>query len=105
MQVIHLKQTAPGEIRLKWDDGLEASVPLTLVRDACPCAGCKGETVLLRSYEPPPADRAAPGRYDLKGVHPVGGYALQFVWGDGHHDGIYTWEQLREICSNGGAAG
>jgi DUF971 family protein len=29
---------------------------------------------------------------------PVGHYAIQFNWNDGHSSGIYTYEYLREIC-------
>jgi len=31
-------------------------------------------------------------------VHPVGRYALQFNWLDGHTSGIYSWEFLRRHC-------
>jgi DUF971 family protein len=31
-------------------------------------------------------------------VAPVGNYALQFVWSDGHETGIYTFEYLRKLC-------
>lgn len=72
---------------------------LERLRDACPCAGCKGETVLLQRFEAPPQDRTTPGRYTLEKAIPVGNYAMQFVWGDGHADGIYTLEQLRALCS------
>jgi DUF971 family protein len=35
---------------------------------------------------------------NLERVEAVGSYALQFVWSDGHHTGIYTWEALRQAC-------
>jgi DUF971 family protein len=31
-------------------------------------------------------------------VVPVGGYAIQFNWKDGHAYGIYDWEYLRDVC-------
>jgi DUF971 family protein len=31
-------------------------------------------------------------------VHPVGRYAIQFNWLDGHTTGIYSWEYLRRVC-------
>jgi DUF971 family protein len=34
----------------------------------------------------------------LERVEQVGSYALQFVWGDGHGTGIYTWAMLRDAC-------
>ena len=29
---------------------------------------------------------------------PVGNYALQLVFSDGHDSGIYSWTYLRELC-------
>ena len=40
-------------------------------------------------YTPP----AKPGS-----VQPVGRYAIQFNWLDGHSGGIYSWEYLRRVC-------
>jgi DUF971 family protein len=34
----------------------------------------------------------------LERIEPVGSYALQFFWGDGHSTGIYTWQMLRQAC-------
>jgi DUF971 family protein len=92
------KQLTSDTIAVSWDDGHESTLSLRTLRDHCPCAGCKGETVLLRTYTPPEADKSVPGRYDLKAVEPVGNYALKLTWGDGHAMGMYTWEQLRSLC-------
>jgi len=34
----------------------------------------------------------------MDAVEPVGRYALQFKWNDGHSSGIYSFEHLRNIC-------
>jgi DUF971 family protein len=83
---------------LRWDDGHAGPVPLTRLRDACPCAECAGESVLFAHAPPAQVDRATPGRYALVHAEPVGSYALRFVWGDGHELGLYTWEHLRDLC-------
>jgi DUF971 family protein len=31
-------------------------------------------------------------------IIPVGNYALQLVYSDGHDSGIYSWGYLRELC-------
>jgi DUF971 family protein len=36
--------------------------------------------------------------YKVEKLELVGNYALQPVWDDGHHTGIYTWEYLRRLC-------
>jgi DUF971 family protein len=33
-------------------------------------------------------------------VTPVGRYALQFTWNDGHATGIYHYDRLYELCTN-----
>jgi DUF971 family protein len=95
---ISIKKIAPEILRITWNDGHETSLPLQGLRDRCPCAGCKGETVLLRSYVPPAPDTTVPGRYTLIGVDMVGSYAIQLTWEDGHNTGIYTWEYLEEMA-------
>ena len=34
----------------------------------------------------------------IDAIEPVGNYALQLVFDDGHNSGIYSWEYLRELC-------
>jgi|WetSurMetagenome_2_1015567.scaffolds.fasta_scaffold926173_2 DUF971 family protein len=98
MHVTRVKQTSPAELALTWDDGHEGRTTLRVLRDACPCAGCQGETVLFRSSVPEVPDINTPGRYELRGAQAVGNYALQFTWGDGHTEGIYIWDLLRSLC-------
>jgi len=31
-----------------------------------------------------------------RSITPVGNYAVQITWSDGHSAGIYTWELLRK---------
>ncbi len=39
----------------------------------------------------------APGMNELVSLTPVGNYALQATWKDGHSTGLYTWELLRSV--------
>lgn len=36
----------------------------------------------------------------IDAIVPVGNYALQLVFSDGHDSGIYSWNYLYELCSN-----
>jgi DUF971 family protein len=82
---------------LTWDDGHSGPISLHALRDDCPCAGCKGETVLLKTYMPAETPEM-PGKYKLVGAQQVGSYALSVTWADGHQTGIYTWKHLRALC-------
>lgn len=101
MHPTSIKRTDGTKLHVVWDDRHESRIPLEQLRDDCPCAGCQGETILLREYVPPPADKTTPGRYELRNLSLVGSYAMQCEWGDGHSAGIYTWERLRASCPCG----
>ena len=85
------------KLLIKWDDDSETMVGLKYLRDECPCAGCKGETILLKTYRPAKPASTSPEMYKVKDIQVVGGYAIQITWKDGHNTGIYTWDYLKEI--------
>ena len=91
-------QVIGQELALKWDDDTEQFVSLEVVRRFCPCAGCLGEKDIFGTTYRPPERPYGPGAFELAGLHPVGGYAVQPAWRDGHNTGIYTWEWLRRIA-------
>jgi DUF971 family protein len=93
-----IRKEAGDGLRITWENGHQSLYPLTFLRDACPCASCAGETVLFRTYTPPPPDLSTPGRYELVDIRLVGSYAAQLYWADGHETGIYSWERLLTIC-------
>ncbi len=35
---------------------------------------------------------------EIKGIEPVGHYAIRPVFSDGHDSGLYSWEFLHELC-------
>ena len=91
-------------LEIDWQDGHKSKWGFAWLREACPCATCVDErtqqrrkvgqskpkpAAVLPMYEPPPK----PGS-----VIPVGRYAIQFNWLDGHSGGIYSWEYLRRVC-------
>jgi DUF971 family protein len=93
-----IKKTPNHSLLFTWEDHHTAEFPLKLLRDECPCAGCKGETLLLGKHMAPARlPILQPGMYELRRLEPVGNYALQAAWGDGHDTGIYTWEYLLEL--------
>ncbi len=92
-----IRLSTPEKLGITWDDGHESVISLQTLRDRCPCAGCQGETVLLRTYKPQ-SSPALPGKYELRGAETIGHYALQISWGDGHNTGIYPWQVLRAMC-------
>lgn len=89
-----------GNLYFTWKDGTEEQLSLKYMRDECPCAGCKGETILLKSYRPAQLPVFHPEMYKIKGINPVGDYAIQIVWKDEHDTGIYSWEYIKTLIQH-----
>jgi len=91
------------QVSIHWQDGHHSLYDFDLLRKECPCAVCNdqrrqhsaggGLDLLVMSG---PILRA--GEVQATDVKPVGRYALNFVWSDGHDSGIYTYSLLRELC-------
>jgi DUF971 family protein len=92
-----IKRSADTELTVTWNDGKTSTYSFKQLRDACPCAVCKGETILFKTYKPNPLPIHTPGMYDLKKIEQVGTYAIKIIWGDGHDTGIYSFEYLKGI--------
>ncbi|MEP7288790.1 MAG: DUF971 domain-containing protein [Chloroflexota bacterium] len=89
-----------GQLVITWSDGDLCSYPLSNLREACPCVECRGgHQNMGRQSDPKDILSLTPTRsYTIESVELVGNYALQPVWEDGHHTGIYTWEYLKHLC-------
>lgn len=88
-----------GSIVLTFGDGEVLSITLKYLRDECPCANCKGETILFRTYRPAQLPVYTPEMYKVKALEVVGDYALKVVWKDGHDTGLYTWDYLQQLSA------
>lgn len=87
-------------LRIRWQDGEISEFAPRALRLRCPCAGCvderTGERILVPDMVPQDVHPTA--------IHPVGRYALQFVWSDRHDTGIYPFEYLRRWADEAGGA-
>lgn len=82
---------AERRLALRFDDGLEASLPAEYLRVYSPSAEVKGHGGAPRRWEG--------GKKDVEIVvlEPVGRYAIRPVFSDGHDTGIFTWSYLYEL--------
>ncbi|MFM2293861.1 MAG: hypothetical protein RLZZ350_274 [Verrucomicrobiota bacterium] len=87
-----------SELAVKWDDGSETFTALETVRRACPCAGCKGEVDIMGNLYKNPEQPYKPTAFALTRIGFVGGYAVQFTWGDGHNSGLFAFDYLRRVA-------
>ena len=94
-----LEKPTETSLRITWSDGMVREYTLRELREACPCATCLEK----RNAAPPPANElpvmqpGQGGAQTLVSMRPVGNYAYQLTYGDGHDSGIYMFELLRRL--------
>lgn len=87
------------ELAIKWDDGSEDFLRLEFLRRHCPCAGCKGEMDVMGKVYKAPEKPLTPSAFQLTRFLPVGNYAVNLIWADGHQAGIYSFDYLRRLAA------
>jgi DUF971 family protein len=88
--VLHSKSRV---LELQYADGASYRVPFELLRVYSPSAEVQGHG--------PGQETLQTGKRDVSiiGVDPVGHYALQFNFSDGHNTGIYSWDILYGLAT------
>lgn len=81
---------AQGMLALHWPDGTVASFSHAQLRAACPCSACRARR---RAGETIEVDE----QIRLAGIEPVGLYALNLAFTDGHRRGIFPFAMLAEL--------
>ncbi len=94
MAPTRVKRVSPKQTDITWNDGHLSSYPSWYLRENCMCADCVDEFTGKRKI----GHGNIPSTIERVGVTPVGNYALNFSFSDGHASGLYTFEYLRELC-------
>ncbi len=97
LRPLSLKREGDG-LLIEWNDGVRTFALWRRLRTDCPCATCNEE----RAKPPDPfrvlsAQEAAAGPPSPTAMKPLGHYAYQITWNDGHNTGIYPVELLRSL--------
>ena len=88
-----IRQAGPDTLAITWQDGHESVYPVRALRLACSCAVCVDEWTGEERLDP----ASVPEDVRPVKIEPVGRYALQIRWSDGHETGIYPFRRLREL--------
>ena len=86
-------QDGPRHLAITWSDGHRSRYEVRALRLACGCARCVDE---WSGEERIDAASIPADVHPLK-IEPVGRYAIQIDWSDGHDTGIYPFRRLREL--------
>ena len=89
-----------GDLNIQWNDGVHHSIPLQVLRKACPCASCreKMQNEVNSTPELLPVLAVEETRpLKIQAMRTVGNYAYAIAFSDGHDTGIYTIEFLRAL--------
>ncbi|MDX9791731.1 MAG: DUF971 domain-containing protein [Candidatus Kapaibacterium sp.] len=95
-----IKREYEGLLSVEWNDGFQSTIKLEKLRNECPCADCREKKEQSSKKNKFIMPTFQPGKNELKKITPVGNYAVNAVWGDGHDSGIYPWEYFRVIFEN-----
>jgi prepilin-type processing-associated H-X9-DG protein len=85
-----------ARLRLTWPGGETAEVDAPKLRGACRCAWCtraRVDGIFAASFEAVTIER----------VVPIGDYAINIAFSDGHARGIFPWTFLRKLALPDGA--
>ena len=98
-QPVSLNRTEDRQIEIVWSDGFEQRIPFRRLRDRCPCASCRTPEGSADEPENPLQVLSAAETLplDIVAMRPVGNYAYNIQFSDGHTTGIFTFDLLRNL--------
>ena len=76
---------------ITFDDGTRFSMPVEYLRVYSPSAEVRGHGAGQEVLQ------TGKRNVDIRSVEPVGSYAIQPAFSDGHGTGIYSWDYLYEL--------
>jgi len=88
-----IRQDGPSGLAITWGDGHRSVFAVRDLRLACGCAVCVDEWTGDDRLDP----TSVPEDVAPRSIQPVGRYAIQIDWSDGHTSGVYPFERLRSL--------
>lgn len=85
-----------ARLRLIWPNGQAGEIASARLRAACRCAWCtraRHDGTFAASFHGVAVER----------LMPIGGYALNIAFTDGHARGVYPWVYLRALATQSAA--
>ena len=97
-QPTNIERQSDGALLISWDDGQQRRYTVTQLREACPCASCREKkNVPVNPMQLNVLSAAETQPLTIASMKPVGSYAYNIEFSDGHDTGIFTLEVLRGL--------
>jgi|SRR5690625_4700143 len=87
-----------GKLKLDWNDGHQSVYTLFGLRKNCPCVHCRGGHGNMNTFDRSLFFVDAPRHFEIEDIKQIGNHAIRIFWSDGHNNGMYQWQTLREMC-------
>ena len=99
-----LQRSGDASIKISWSDGTTTIWTATQLRRACPCATCREkkrsaesvDATEVRSIGLPVLSAAEARPLQIEAMRPVGNYAYNIAFSDGHASGIFQLSKLHQ---------
>lgn len=88
-----LEMAGTSKLKITWADEHFSEYKVSYLREICPCAHCRD----VRNAKPP-EEWNFRAFFVTETPKMTGGYALSFIFNDGHREGIYSFDFLRKRC-------
>lgn len=97
-----IERTGNAAITIRWSDGVLTNWTAAELRKACPCATCRekkrgdDDQAAAKPLALPVLNLAEAAPTTIESMSPVGTYAYNISFSDGHSSGIFQFELLRK---------
>lgn len=95
-----LERLPGSKLRIAWSDGTRRIYTAAGLRKACPCATCREKKSGEGSANPmllPVLSMSEAQPLEIENMRPVGNYAYNLAFSDGHDSGIFTFDYLSNL--------
>lgn len=99
-----IEREGPAGLVIGWSDGVRRRYTASALRAACPCATCREKksavtnpAVGTKSSLLPVLSMQEARPTAIEHMRPVGNYAYNIGFSDGHDSGIFTFDLLIEL--------
>ena len=83
-----------SKLEIAFDNGKRFELPYEFLRVSSPSAEVRGHGAGQEVLQ------VGKKNIEIKGIEPVGNYAVQLIFSDGHDTGLFSWDYLYELGDN-----